>query len=186
MKDKVYTIPEENEIADDEDLDLQGDVMRGVDPHKLLESKPVFGHYLTIEPWSPDFSTTQPQPNEVTAWICLPGFPVTLYKRSLIIEICECIDPVARIDYQTDSGRRGRFARMAITLDINKPLISKILISERVQIVKYEALPHICFICEKYGHGSEMCPSTNINKQTVTPPPTVTPTPPKELSTDKE
>ncbi|KAE8711854.1 Detected protein of confused Function [Hibiscus syriacus] len=91
----------------------------------------VFGHYLTIEPWSPDFSTTQPQPNEVTAWICLPGFPVTLYKRSLIIEICECIDPVARIDYQTDSGRRGRFARMAITLDINKPLISKILISER-------------------------------------------------------
>ncbi|KAK9006252.1 hypothetical protein V6N11_035297 [Hibiscus sabdariffa] len=47
----------------------------------------IFGHYLTVEPWLPDFSPSQPFPSKVVAWIRLPGLPATLYKRSLIEEI---------------------------------------------------------------------------------------------------
>ncbi|KAK8584333.1 hypothetical protein V6N12_068577 [Hibiscus sabdariffa] len=58
----------------------------------------VFGHYLTVEPWSPDFSPTQPYPSKVIAWIWLPGLPDTLYKRSLIEEIGNYIGLVIHID----------------------------------------------------------------------------------------
>ncbi|KAK9046473.1 hypothetical protein V6N11_052360 [Hibiscus sabdariffa] len=118
----------------------------------------VFGHYLTVEPWTPDFSPTQPHPSKVVAWIRLPGLPATLYKRSLIEEIGNCIGPVIRIDYQTENGCRERFARMAIRIDLNKPLVSKLLVNGKIQVVEYESLPTICFNCGKYGHLSETCP----------------------------
>ncbi|KAL4284712.1 hypothetical protein GQ457_16G010240 [Hibiscus cannabinus] len=101
-----------------------------------------FGSYLTVEPWTEDFSTTQPYP----------------WK-----EIEECIGSVTRIDYQTDSGRRGRFARMAITIDLHEPLVSKLIINGRLQLVEYESLPMICFSCGIYGHNPEICPAQKVS-----------------------
>ncbi|KAK8506299.1 hypothetical protein V6N11_082372 [Hibiscus sabdariffa] len=54
----------------------------------------LFGYYLTVEPWSPDFSPPQPFPSKIVAWIRLPGLSAMLYKRSLIKEI----DPVETTD----------------------------------------------------------------------------------------
>ncbi|KAE8664954.1 hypothetical protein F3Y22_tig00112738pilonHSYRG01227 [Hibiscus syriacus] len=51
----------------------------------------VFGHYLTVEPWTPDFSSSDPFPKSVMAWIRLFRLPFTFYKRSIITEIAECI-----------------------------------------------------------------------------------------------
>ncbi|KAL4378119.1 hypothetical protein GQ457_02G027990 [Hibiscus cannabinus] len=121
----------------------------------------LFGHYLVVEPWTVDFSTSQSHPNRVLAWIRLTGLPVTLYQRSKITAIGECIGPVIKIDYQTESGCRGRFARMAISLDLRKPLVSKLFINGRLQVVEYESLPTICFECGKYGHVKDMCPIAN-------------------------
>ncbi|KAL4354587.1 hypothetical protein GQ457_06G029720 [Hibiscus cannabinus] len=118
----------------------------------------VFGHYVFVEPWSEDFSTAQPYPSNIVAWIRLPGLPVTLYKRSLITELGECIGRVLKLDYQTETGRRGRFARMAIRVNLNKPLVSKIVVNGRTQLVEYESLPTICFHCGKYGHVTDNCP----------------------------
>ncbi|KAK8569199.1 hypothetical protein V6N12_007731 [Hibiscus sabdariffa] len=98
----------------------------------------VFGHYLTVEPWTTNFSSAKPHPSKVMAWIRLPGLPITLYKRSLISEIGDCIGRVIKLDYQTEGGRRCRFARMAVSVDLSKPLISK---------------------CGTYGHARDSCPS---------------------------
>ncbi|KAL4280959.1 hypothetical protein GQ457_03G040380 [Hibiscus cannabinus] len=138
---------------------------------KVLADGPwtIFGYYLTVEPWSPDFSTSQLHPRKIIAWVRLPGLPVTLYKRNLISEIGESIGPVIKIDFQTESGRRGRFARMAVSIDLQKPLVSKLVINGRVQIVEYESLPTVCFSCGTYGHVKENCPKLN---------PTVVPDPP--------
>ncbi|KAE8689902.1 hypothetical protein F3Y22_tig00110931pilonHSYRG00264 [Hibiscus syriacus] len=112
---------------------------------KVISEGPwiIFGSYLTIELWSLDFSLSQPFPRKVKGWIRLSGLPVTLYKLSIIKEIGECIGPVIRIDYQTDSGRHGRFARVAISVDLHKPLISKLIINGNIQTVEYESLPTI-------------------------------------------
>ncbi|KAK8512271.1 hypothetical protein V6N12_031994 [Hibiscus sabdariffa] len=47
----------------------------------------ILGHYLIVEPWIVDFSTSQPHPNRVVAWVRLPGLPPLLYRRNLITEI---------------------------------------------------------------------------------------------------
>ncbi|KAK8541493.1 hypothetical protein V6N12_014127 [Hibiscus sabdariffa] len=54
----------------------------------------VFGHYLTVQQWNSEFSTSVLYPTKVMVWICLPGLPVTLYKRSIIEEIGTSIGPV--------------------------------------------------------------------------------------------
>ncbi|KAK8589239.1 hypothetical protein V6N12_023642 [Hibiscus sabdariffa] len=122
----------------------------------------LFEHYLVVEPWTVDFSTSQPHPNHVVAWIRLLGLPVTLYQKSMIMAIGGSIRPVVKIDYQTESGRRGRFARMAISIDLRKPLVLKLLINGRLQVVEYESLPTICFECGKYGHMRDICPTTTV------------------------
>ncbi|KAL4363824.1 hypothetical protein GQ457_04G014930 [Hibiscus cannabinus] len=129
----------------------------------------VFGHYLTVEPWTPEFSSSQPFPNNVWTWVRLSGLPPTLYKRSLITAIGESIGPIVNIDYQTDSGR---FARLAIKVDLRKPLVSKIIINGIVHLIEYESLPFICFHCGQYGHTQDSCPDmpiTNMPQQSTDP-----------------
>ncbi|KAL4284355.1 hypothetical protein GQ457_16G011300 [Hibiscus cannabinus] len=64
---------------------------------------------------------------------------------------------VVRIDYNTDVASRGRFARLAVTVNLDKPLISGIVIDGQWQPVEYEGLPSICYGCGKYGHSKEVC-----------------------------
>ncbi|KAK9038003.1 hypothetical protein V6N11_022896 [Hibiscus sabdariffa] len=37
----------------------------------------IFGHYITVEPWSPDFDPSQDHPSRIMAWVRLPGLPIT-------------------------------------------------------------------------------------------------------------
>ncbi|XP_039004692.1 uncharacterized protein LOC120131886 [Hibiscus syriacus] len=122
----------------------------------------IFGHYLTIELWH---ASSQLFPRRIVAWIRLLGLPITLYKRSIITKIGECIVKVVKIDYQTKTRRPGCFARMAVSVDMEKPLTSKLLINGRVQIIKYESLPTICFSCGRYGHVKDICPENTVEDQ---------------------
>ncbi|KAL4368016.1 hypothetical protein GQ457_05G029420 [Hibiscus cannabinus] len=143
-----------------------------IDYLKVLTEGPwtIFGHYLTVEPWSIDFQPSQSHPHRLMAWIRLPGLPVTLYKRSFIEAIGNQIGSVIKIDFQTDNGCRGRFARMAVSINLQKPLISKIVINGRLQIIEYESLPTVCFKCGFYGHLQDICPTSNSNEDSSLPP----------------
>ncbi|KAK8564737.1 hypothetical protein V6N12_058320 [Hibiscus sabdariffa] len=142
----------------------------------------VFGHYLTIEPWAIDFSPAKPYPNKVVAWIRLPGLPITLYKCSLLTKVGNCIDRVIKLDYQTEEGCRCRFARMAISVDLRKPLASIVVVNARTQLVEYESLSTICFACGTHGHTRDSCPTlippsenahnsdVGVDQASITPP----------------
>ncbi|MBA0585683.1 hypothetical protein Gorai_016450, partial [Gossypium raimondii] len=54
-------------------------------------------------------------------------------KKSLLRAIGSIIGRVVKIGYNTDSGSRGRFARLAVTVDVLKPLVSKVLINGKLQ-----------------------------------------------------
>ncbi|KAI9123882.1 hypothetical protein K1719_005182 [Acacia pycnantha] len=112
-----------------DDLDYQ---------HALLTGPwMIFGHYLTVQPWTPAF---RPQDHVVN-----------------------------QVDYNTDSGDRGKFARIAVVIDLTKPLISKIQVDGELIYVEYEGLPSICFECGRYGHLQISCP-TKMVAATVPPP----------------
>ncbi|KAK9025195.1 hypothetical protein V6N11_065091 [Hibiscus sabdariffa] len=130
----------------------------------------VFGYYILVEPWTKDFTTAQPYPSKIIAWICLPGLPMTLYKRSLITELGECIGRVLKLDYRTETGQRGKFARMTVQINLNKPLVSKIVVNGKIQLVEYESLHTVCFNCGKYGHMNDNCPDLQPSPTTEAPP----------------
>ncbi|KAK8539506.1 hypothetical protein V6N12_043131 [Hibiscus sabdariffa] len=64
----------------------------------------IFGHYITVEPWSVDFNLLQDYPSRIMACVRLPSLPITWYKRRLIEAIGAQIGKVVKIDYQTDYG----------------------------------------------------------------------------------
>ncbi|PPR84505.1 hypothetical protein GOBAR_AA36209 [Gossypium barbadense] len=126
---------------------------------KVLSQGPwmIYGQYLTVQPWTKDFTPSQAYPSMVLAWIRLPGLPGFLYKRRILEEIGGMIGKVVCLDFNTDSRTRGRFARMAVYINLDKPLTAQVLVNGLHQKVEYEALPTIYFTCGKYGHTKELC-----------------------------
>ena len=61
------------------------------------------------------------------------------------------------MDYISESSQSGNFARMAVTVNLNKPLVSGFIIDECIQKVKYDDLPVICYACGCFGHVIANC-----------------------------
>ncbi|KAG8479043.1 hypothetical protein CXB51_029683 [Gossypium anomalum] len=131
------------------------------DYNKVLTQGPwiVFGQYLTVQPWTKTFNPSQPYPSVVMAWIRLPGLLGYLKKRKIIEAIRGLIGKVVKLDLQTDTRTKGRFARLAVFINLDMPLVSQVLVDGAVQRVEYKALPTICFNCGKYGHVNDLCPA---------------------------
>lgn len=110
--------------------------LREEDYQNALSGGPwtIFGHYLTVHPWSPMFSTTQQQPSDLLVWVRLPGISEVIYSRNLLNYIGSVIGPVAKIDRTTNSKMRGQFARLAVFIDTDKPLASRIFRWENSEV----------------------------------------------------
>lgn len=111
----------------------------------------VQGHYLTVHPWEPSFSPQNLEITQVFGWVRLPGLPYHYYHKSLLRTIGEVLGTVLKIDYNTIGVPKARFARLAVKIDLTKPLVSMIKLDGATQFVEYEGLPTICYGCGKYG-----------------------------------
>ncbi|KAK5772409.1 hypothetical protein PVK06_048697 [Gossypium arboreum] len=100
----------------------------------------------------------------VLTWIRLPNLSGHLDKRKIIEVIGGLIGKVVKLDTQTDNQIRGRYARLAVYINLDRPLTSQVLIASLIQRVEYEALLTVCFECGKYGHVKEMCTSVVLNQ----------------------
>ncbi|KAG8499479.1 hypothetical protein CXB51_005945 [Gossypium anomalum] len=135
---------------------------------KVLEQGPwmVYVQYLTVQPWTNEFCPSQPYPSLMLAWIRLPGLLGYLYKKKIIEVIRNTIEKVVRLDFNTDSRTRGRFARLVAYINLDRPLVAQVLVNGRIQKVEYKALPTICFSCGKYGHTKDLCIETESESRT--------------------
>lgn len=70
-----------------------------------------------VQPWTPEFNPLQPFPRNVMVWIRLPGLSGFFYKRKILEEIGGLIRKVAKLDFQTDRGSRGKLSRMVVFID---------------------------------------------------------------------
>ncbi|KAL4308369.1 hypothetical protein GQ457_01G026590 [Hibiscus cannabinus] len=143
--------------------------------HNVLTGGPwvIYGSYLTVQPWSRHFSTKNDYPSQIVAWVRLSNLPYRYYTKSLFRHIAAAIGKVVRVDYNTSEGKRGHFARLAIVVDLDKPLLSGIIIDGHRQDIEYEGLLEICFRCGKYGHAKEVCgitPPTGTSVEEVIEP----------------
>ncbi|MBA0780355.1 hypothetical protein Gotri_004466 [Gossypium trilobum] len=72
----------------------------------------VYDQYLTIQPWTKEFSPLQPFSNVVLAWIKLLGLHGHMYKRKILGEAGSMVGRVSKLDFNSDSRTMGHFARM--------------------------------------------------------------------------
>nr|POF00222.1 hypothetical protein CFP56_37734 [Quercus suber] len=104
----------------------------------------------------------------VAVWLRLPNLPIEFYEPTILKKIGNTIGPVLKIDSHTFNGERGRFARICIQTNVEKPLIKTVKIGKVVQAVQYEGINDICFACGRIGHKKEGC--STIIKGPETPP----------------
>ena len=124
----------------------------------------VLGHYLSVQQWTPEFDVVHNKIDRIVAWIRLSEMNIHFYHKNIHRRLGQIIGPVIKIDSNTVAAQRGKFARLAVELDLQKPLVSQFNLEGRIQRVEYENLPMICFGCGKFGHYKDTCPDrTDIN-----------------------
>lgn len=124
----------------------------------------IMGHYLTVQQWTPSFDFLNTVLDRVTVWIRLPGFAVHLYDKKVLQKLGQLVGTVIKIDSNTASSTRGRFACIVVSITLDKPLVSQFELEGKVQKVEYEGLPVICFSCGRYGHNSNGCKVSGTEK----------------------
>ncbi|MBA0770396.1 hypothetical protein Gotri_019041 [Gossypium trilobum] len=135
-KDKLIGNQSMTVISEDEFELLDGNVTKEIVDGILsitFSDRIIFGHYLTVRPWTPSFLTGQLQPQSLLVWIRLPGLPEGTYSKSLLKFICGVIGLVAKVDKNTENNSKGQFAPLVVYIDLGKPLVSKINIDGRIQ-----------------------------------------------------
>ena len=109
-------------------------------------------HFLSIRPWKANFRPKEANITSVAVWVRLPRLLIEYYDLEALKEIGQAIGTVLRIDTYTATEARGRYARLCIQVDIEKPLIYMILIGKFQQSVVYEGIGKLCFSCGRVGH----------------------------------
>ncbi|CAN1851754.1 hypothetical protein LINPERHAP1_LOCUS40329 [Linum perenne] len=140
------------------------------DYFKALTGGPwmVLDHYLIVQQWEPNFRVSNKLPSRMVVWVHFPHLPILFYHPQILLALENLLGRIVRIDLTTQSAERGKFARIAVEIDLNEPLVPVIELGGAPQQVEYENIPDLCFDCGRIGHASDCCPS----KSSSSPPPT--------------
>ena len=112
----------------------------GEDYENVLRKGPWFirDHFLSIRPWEPDFKPALASVSSITVWIRLNELPIEYYNGEALQLIGKAIGNVLRVDTFIASETRGRFARLCVQVDVEKPLAIAIMIGKLEQQICYE------------------------------------------------
>ncbi|XP_031101801.1 uncharacterized protein LOC116005700 [Ipomoea triloba] len=164
--------------------------------HVLLDGPwNIFDNYLVTQRWELGFRPCTARFSKMAVWVRLPELPMEYFRDDTIRAILENVGKPLKLDRTTVVATKGRFARAAVEIDLNKSLVSEVWVDNEVQLVEYEGLHVVCFHCGVVGHREQACPenktaetevpivdlnsspipetSNNQQTQTPTPPPQV-------------
>ncbi|CAL1372261.1 unnamed protein product [Linum trigynum] len=119
----------------------------------------IFDHYCIVFQWTPAFRLSDELPKTMVVWVQLPAFPIHFYHQEILFSLGNLIGRAIKLDFHTQHQQRVKFARMAVELDLSKPLVTRIRLDGKWQYIEYENLPNVCFECGKVGHMTATCPS---------------------------
>ena len=109
-------------------------------------------HFLSIRLWMPNFRSAMANVSSIAIWIRLNELLIEYYNAKVLHQIGKTISNVLRVDTHTASETRGRFARLCVQVDVNKPLATAILIGKFEQPICYKGIHKLCLVYGRMGH----------------------------------
>lgn len=125
----------------------------------VLDKGPWFigENFLSVRPWEPNFKPSTADIAFIAIWVRINELPIEYYEPKILKQIGNAIGNVLRIDTYTAEEARGQYARFCVQVNVNKPLITSIIIGGREQEVVYKGIHKLCFSCCRVGHRKEQC-----------------------------
>lgn len=132
---------------------------QGQDMLQILETGPWFlgDQYIATMKWKPEFHPATAKIFSMAAWIRFANLPMKYYDANILWLMAKKVGRPIRIDAITLAQSRGRFARICVELDMERPLVHTINCGSFKQTVQYESLPVLYFQCGKIGHDRKEC-----------------------------
>ncbi|MCH84322.1 hypothetical protein A2U01_0005153, partial [Trifolium medium] len=121
----------------------------------------IYDHYLTVKEWSPNFHPASDTIKKVAVWVRISGLPIEYYDAKVLHFIGNIIGKTVRVDKNTLTQERGKYARLCVEVDLTKALLAMFTIKGRKYNVEYEGLHLLCTTCGRFGHYKEGCPEKN-------------------------
>ncbi|RZB50930.1 hypothetical protein D0Y65_047683 [Glycine soja] len=87
----------------------------------------------------------------------LMSFQLNLFNEKFLWRLGSTLGEMLKIDKVTTIQSRGKFARICVELDLDKPLQPKAIVREYLLNMQYEGLHVVCFKCGRYGHRERDC-----------------------------
>jgi hypothetical protein len=131
-------------------------VINGV-PWKMLN------HYLSVCRFTSTVNTTRTSSviHKTMVWVRISGLHLVYYDENFLLAVASAIGNPVRVDLHALWVEFGRFARVCVEIDLDKPVVKKVGINGEWYLIDYEDM-HINSICTKCGayyHVLRDCPS---------------------------
>lgn len=112
------------------------------DYHNVITKWPwiIMNHYLIIRKWEPNFKPSEATDIKTLVWL-------RLLELKPLFHIAKRLGRPIKIDYNTATSTRGKYARVCVEVDLAKPLVPAYLLVGKKYMVEYEFLHYLCFSC---------------------------------------
>lgn len=101
----------------------------------------------------------------MAVWIRVSELPLEVMNTRFLRKLGNCLGTLFKIDLNTSQQERGKFARLCVEIEMDKPLDTYIRFANFWCKLEYEGLGLICFHYGKFGHNKEGCPKQKSNDQ---------------------
>jgi hypothetical protein len=101
-----------------------------MDRMKVMNGGPwmILDHYLTVRTWSPSFVSTTAKIDWTLVWARIPDLNVVFYDEIFLLALASALGTPIKVDMNTVNVTRGKFARICIEVDLDKPVVGKVWI----------------------------------------------------------
>ncbi|KAJ8769001.1 hypothetical protein K2173_023996 [Erythroxylum novogranatense] len=98
------------------------------------------GGQATVEP---SFRRLNANDHPIVVWVRIPNFPLARYHPRILTELGNLVGTTVRIDDDTLHVNRGRYARIAVDIDLTRPLLPTVELDGKTLLLTYEGLPQV-------------------------------------------
>ncbi|XP_072094149.1 uncharacterized protein [Arachis hypogaea] len=114
----------------------------------------IFGHYIAVKPWAPDFKPCEKTFKETMVWIWNAGLSIWFYQEKAMMRIASAVAKPVRVDLATKPAEQGKFAQAYVQIILGLPVVRSVIVDKFEYKVEYECLHLICDKCNYFGHSA--------------------------------